>query len=63
MKRVLCFGSLNLDYVYSVEHFAKPGETVSADAFAVFEGGKGLNQAVAAALAGSEVSMAGAVSG
>jgi len=61
VKRVLCFGSLNLDYVYSVEHFAKPGETVSADAFAVFEGGKGLNQAVAAALAGSEVSMAGAV--
>lgn len=29
--KVLVFGSLNIDYVYSVNHFVRPGETLSAD--------------------------------
>ena len=41
--KVLNFGSLNLDYVYQVEHFTKPGETQSAFSQTVNPGGKGLN--------------------
>ena len=50
--RVLNFGSLNLDYVYNVEHFVQPGETLSALSRAVKAGGKGLNQSVALTRAG-----------
>ena len=50
--RALNFGSLNLDYVYSVEHFVQPGETLSALSRTVKAGGKGLNQSVALARAG-----------
>lgn len=50
--RVLNFGSLNLDYVYSVDHFVQPGETLSALSRTVKAGGKGLNQSVALARAG-----------
>ena len=57
--RILNFGSLNLDYVYSVEHFARPGETLAAASRAVKAGGKGLNQSVALARAGAPVSHAG----
>lgn len=55
-------GSLNVDYVYRVEHFLQPGETLSAKSRNVFPGGKGLNQSVAAARAGAEV-IHGAVAG
>lgn len=58
---VLCFGSLNIDYVYKVEHFVKKGETISSDSMSVFPGGKGLNQAIALSKAGAEVYQAGAV--
>ncbi|MCR5536132.1 MAG: ribokinase [Succinivibrio sp.] len=61
MFKILCFGSLNLDYVYQVEHLVAPAETLSAVSRAVFPGGKGLNQAVAAARAGACVYQAGAV--
>ena len=44
--KVLVFGSLNIDYVYSVNHFVRPGETLSADDRQIFSGGKGLNQAI-----------------
>ena len=57
--RVLNFGSLNLDYVYNVEHFVQPGETFSALSRAVKAGGKGLNQSVALARAGLPPSHAG----
>jgi ribokinase len=57
--RVLNFGSLNLDYVYNVEHFVQPGETFSALSRAVKAGGKGLNQSVALARAGLLPSHAG----
>ncbi len=61
MGRILNLGSLNLDYVYQVERFLRPGETRAAVSRAVFCGGKGLNQSVAAARAGARVSHAGAV--
>ena len=60
-KRVLNFGSLNLDYVYRVDHFVRPGETLSADARVVKYGGKGLNQSVALARAGVRAAHAGCV--
>ena len=59
--RILNFGSLNIDYVYSVEHFVRPGETISADAMQKFCGGKGLNQSAALARAGAQVYHAGCV--
>ena len=49
MPKVLNFGSLNLDYVYQVSHFVKPGETLGAESQAINAGGKGLNQSVALA--------------
>lgn len=59
--KVLCFGSLNIDYTYKVEHFVKKGETLSSDGLHVYGGGKGLNQSVALAKAGTEVYHAGAI--
>ena len=59
MPKVLNFGSLNLDYVYQVSHFVKPGETLGAESQAINAGGKGLNQSVALAKAGAEVYHAG----
>lgn len=59
--KVLCFGSLNIDYVYAVPHFVRRGETLSADTLQTFTGGKGLNQSIALARAGAEVWHAGAV--
>lgn len=57
--RVLCLGSMNLDYVYSVSHILAPGETISSTGRETFAGGKGLNQSVAAAKAGLPVFHAG----
>ncbi len=59
--KVLCFGSLNIDYTYKVRHFVKKGETLSSDGLNVYGGGKGLNQSVALAKAGTEVYHAGAI--
>ena len=61
MSRILNLGSLNIDEVYSVERFVKPGETVSARKVEQFPGGKGLNQSVAAARAGGQVWHAGKI--
>ena len=59
--RVLNFGSLNIDYVYSVDHFVQKGETISSSMLNVFSGGKGLNQSVALSRAGVEVYHAGMI--
>ena len=59
--KILSFGSLNLDHVYTVPHFVRPGETVAAEKFEVFCGGKGLNQSVALGRAGADVYHAGLV--
>ena len=59
--KVINFGSLNIDFVYRVHEFARPGETISALGFARFAGGKGLNQSIALARAGAPTFHAGAV--
>ena len=56
---VLIVGSLNIDIVTYLERMPEPGETVVGDRFESFPGGKGLNQAVAAARAGGDVTMVG----
>ena len=61
MTRILNFGSMNIDYVYQVNHFVKPGETVSSDSLLTNCGGKGLNQSVALARAGAKVFHAGKI--
>jgi ribokinase len=61
MKRVLNFGSINVDHVYTVEHFVHPGETLSCQEYRQFAGGKGLNQSIALAQAGASVYHAGKV--
>lgn len=59
--KALCFGSLNIDYVYEVPHFVQGGETLSSASLTRYCGGKGLNQAIALSRAGMESYMAGAV--
>lgn len=59
--KILDFGSCNIDYVYSLEHIVKVGETETTHKLEVFPGGKGLNQAIAAAKAGAEIYLAGCV--
>jgi ribokinase len=61
MKRVLNFGSINVDHVYKVDHFAQPGETIECTDYRRFAGGKGLNQSIALAQAGAKVCHAGFV--
>ena len=60
-KRILVVGSSVLDNVVRVDEFPKPGESVVARSKETFLGGKGCNQAVAAARLGAEVTFAGAV--
>jgi len=59
--RLLNFGSLNIDYVYRVDNFLKPGETKAALSRTVFAGGKGLNQSIALARAGLKPVHAGKI--
>ena len=58
---VCVVGSANLDLVATVQQLPGPGETVSGNTYAEYPGGKGLNQAVAAARAGAKVAFVGAV--
>jgi ribokinase len=57
MAGILVVGSANIDYALGVERLPTPGETVTASGFAQMIGGKGVNQAVAAARAGGKVAM------
>ena len=59
--KILNFGSLNIDNVCQVSHFVRPGETLSANSFERFAGGKGLNQSLALARSGVEVFHAGRI--
>ena len=58
---ITVFGSINLDLIFALERLPGPGETVLGPAVRVEPGGKGANQAVAAALDGVPVAMVGAV--
>lgn len=59
--KALCFGSLNIDYTYKVDHFVSKGETLSSAGLETFSGGKGLNQSVALSKAGAKTFHAGAI--
>ncbi|WP_235846989.1 ribokinase [Neobacillus soli] len=61
MKKILVIGSLNMDLVAHVPHLPHPGETISSIKFQQSPGGKGANQAVAAAKLGGNVAMIGRV--
>jgi ribokinase len=56
---VVVLGGLNLDFVVPVEALPRPGETVAGGALALHPGGKGANQAVAAARLGARTAMVG----
>lgn len=58
-KRIVVVGSINLDLVAATPHIPLPRQTVSGSTFQTFPGGKGANQAVAAARLGGTVSMIG----
>ena len=59
--KILNIGSLNLDYVYDVDHIILPGETEATGGRNTFLGGKGMNQSIALAKAGAEVYHAGLI--
>ncbi len=59
--KVLSLGSLNIDKVYSVDHIINPKETIESTSYNNFCGGKGLNQSIALARAGANVSHAGMI--
>lgn len=61
MNQILVVGSLNADLVVRAPRFPQPGETISGEDLQVIPGGKGANQAVAAARLGANVSMLGRV--
>ncbi|HCU57291.1 MAG TPA: ribokinase [Anaerolineaceae bacterium] len=61
MAKILVVGSINMDLVVRVPHSPGPGETVLGGDFETFPGGKGANQAVAAARMDGEVTMVGRV--
>jgi ribokinase len=55
MAKILVVGSSNTDMVVKTKRFPLPGETILGGDFFMFSGGKGANQAVAAARVGGEV--------
>ena len=61
MPDILVIGSLNADLVVRTPRFPQPGETISGEDLLVIPGGKGANQAVAAARHGAQVSILGRV--
>ena len=61
MPRILNIGSINLDEVFSVPHFIRPGETMSCRTYERFVGGKGNNQSTALGRAGADVHHAGKI--
>ncbi|WIV13516.1 ribokinase [Proteiniborus sp. MB09-C3] len=61
MLKILVIGSINMDYVCTVDELPKKGETLLSNGFVDSGGGKGANQAVAARRLGAEVAMIGAV--
>ena len=61
ISRIAVVGSINQDIVIRVPRIPRPGETVHHGRLGRYAGGKGANQAVAAARAGATVSMLGAV--
>lgn len=61
LKPIVVVGSINLDLVARADHIPRPGETIIGSDFQIFHGGKGANQAVAAAKLGHPTFMVGNV--
>ncbi len=61
MTRIVVVGSINMDLVTQAPRFVGPGETILGERFVTVPGGKGANQAVAAARLGAEVALIGAL--
>jgi ribokinase len=61
MSKVIVVGSINMDLVVRARRIPTPGETVLGSDFGTFPGGKGANQAVAAARQGADVAFLGRV--
>jgi ribokinase len=59
--KILNLGSINIDHVYAVDHFVRPGETLASSSYTIFAGGKGFNQSIALARAGAQVLHAGMI--
>jgi len=59
--KILVYGSLNIDLIFTVDHIVRPGETISSASLIRSAGGKGANQAAALAKAGMPVYMAGKI--
>jgi len=49
--KIFSFGSINIDHVYAVDHFVRPGETLGSSGCKTFAGGKGFNPSIALARA------------
>ncbi len=60
-NRITVLGSLNMDLVIQAPRHPLPGETLTGGAFRIFSGGKGANQAVAAARQGGQVTLIGCI--
>ena len=61
MANIIVVGSLNADLVVRTPRFPQPGETISGEDLQIIPGGKGANQAVAAARQGTPTAMVGRV--
>ena len=61
VNHVVVLGSINVDTTYHVNRFPQPGETIAAQSKSSAPGGKGANQAVAAARSGAQTAFVGAV--
>lgn len=59
--RILTIGSLNIDDVFTVDRFVRPGETMTCRAYRRTAGGKGMNQSIALARAGARTAHAGRI--
>lgn len=59
--RIVVVGSLNADLIFNISRFPAPGETIQSTSLKIYSGGKGANQAYAAARLGARVSLVGRV--
>ncbi|TKB48127.1 ribokinase [Ferrimonas sediminicola] len=61
MAKLTVLGSINVDHLLQVAQFPRPGQTLEAENYQTIPGGKGANQAVAAARLGARVAMVGCI--
>ncbi|WP_417350144.1 ribokinase [Ferrimonas sp.] len=61
MAKLTVLGSINVDHLLQVTEFPRPGQTLEANNYQTVPGGKGANQAVAAARLGAQVAMVGCI--